>query len=83
MVAGVNDGELLRVRNRHVTAVPEIGERPGRYLGYFENEYGERLVFVHENGEVDATVFHGDVGWEPQRVRDAGGFAGCRGSGFQ
>ena len=73
MVVGVQDSEFLRVRNHHVTAAPEIGERPGRYLGYFENKFGEQLVFVHEDGELDATVFHGDVGWEPRRVRDGGG----------
>jgi len=42
-------------------------------LGYFENKFGEQLVFVHEDGELDATVFGGDVGWEPRRVRDAAG----------
>jgi hypothetical protein len=73
MVAGIHDDELLRVRNHHVTAAPGIEERPGRYLGYFENKFGEQLVFVHEDGELDATVFHGDAGWEPRRVRDAAG----------
>jgi hypothetical protein len=69
----VREGELLRVSNRHVTAAPEIEERPGRYLGYFENKFGEQLVFVQEDGELDAMVFHGDVDWEPRRVRDASG----------
>ena len=73
MVAGVHEDGLLRVRNHHATAAPAIEERPGRYLGYFENKFGEQLVFVHEDGEVDAAVFHGDVGWEPRRVRDASG----------
>jgi hypothetical protein len=50
-----------------------IEERPGRYVGYFENRFGELLVFVHDDGERDATVFLGDVGWELRRVSDAGG----------
>ena len=50
-----------------------IEERPGRYLGYFENKFGEQLVFVHDDGERDAMVFLGDVDWEPRRVSDAGG----------
>jgi hypothetical protein len=73
MVAGVHENELLRVRNHHATAAPAIEERPGRYLGYFENKFGEQLVFINEDGEVDAAVFHGDVDWEPRRVTDASG----------
>jgi hypothetical protein len=72
MVVGVHEDELLRVCDRHA-AVPRIEQRPGSYLGYFENKFGEQLVFVHEDGEVDATLFHGDVDWEPRRVRDASG----------
>ena len=72
MVVGVSQDELLRVSNRHAAA-PVIEERPGRHLGYFENKFGEQLVFVHEDGERDATVFHGDVDWEPRCVTDASG----------
>ena len=68
----VREGELLRVSNRHAAALA-IEERSGRYLAYFENRFGEQLVFVHETGELDAVVFCGDVDWEPRRVRDAGG----------
>lgn len=72
MVVGVHEDELLRVGDRHAAAL-RIEERPGRYLGYFENRFGEQLVFVHEDGERDATVFHGDADWEPRRVVDASG----------
>ena len=72
MVVCVHEDELLRLSNRHAAALA-IEERPGRYLGYFENRFGEQLVFVHEDGEADAAVFHGDVGWEPRRVIDASG----------
>jgi hypothetical protein len=30
-------------------------------------------VFVHDDGEPDATLFHGDIDWEPRRVSDASG----------
>jgi hypothetical protein len=53
--------------------VPAIEQRPGRYVGHFENRFGELLVFVHDDGERDATVLLGDVDWEPRRVSDAGG----------
>jgi hypothetical protein len=69
----VHEDEFLRVSNHHAAAAPAIEERPGRYLGYFENKFGEQLVFVHEGGALDATVFHGDVAWEPGRVTDASG----------
>jgi hypothetical protein len=68
----VREGELLRVSNRHAAALA-IEQRPGRYLAYFENKFGEQLVFVHEDCELDAVVFCGDVDWEPRRVSDAGG----------
>ena len=73
MVVGVHGDQFLSVSNRHAAAAPAIEERPGRYLGYFENTFGEQFVFVHEDGELDAMVFGGDVDWEPRGVRDAGG----------
>ena len=65
--------ELMRLSNHHVSLAPVIEERPGRYLGYFENKFGEQLVFVHDDGESDAVVLLGDLGWEPLRVSDVGG----------
>lgn len=65
--------ELMRLTNHHGSLAPVIEERPERYLGCFENKFGEQLVFVHDDGELDATVFLGDVDWEPGRVTDAGG----------
>ena len=53
--------------------VPAIEQRPGRYVGHFENKFGEVLVFVHDDGERDATVFLGDVDWEPRRVSNVSG----------
>jgi hypothetical protein len=70
----VHDKELLlQLSNRHASVAAVIEERPGRYLAFFENKFGEQLVFVHDDGESDATVLLGDVGWEARRVSDAGG----------
>jgi hypothetical protein len=69
----VYEDELMRLTNHHASAAPAIEQRPGRYLGYFENEFGEQLVFVHDQGEPHATLFFGDVDWEPRRVSDAAG----------
>jgi hypothetical protein len=65
--------EFLRLSSHHTAMPPVIEERPGRYLGYFVNKFGEQLVFVHDDGDAHATLFHGDVDWEPYRVTDAGG----------
>ncbi|MGO9753262.1 MAG: hypothetical protein ACLP22_17490 [Solirubrobacteraceae bacterium] len=70
--AGVRVDELMGVSDRSRGA-PAVEERPGRYVGCFENKFGELLVFVHDAGERDAAVFLGDVDWERRRVRDAGG----------
>lgn len=70
----MHEDELVCLTDQHASAAPVIEERSGRrYLGYFENKFGEQLVFVHDDGEPDATVFLGDVDWEPRRVTDAGG----------
>ena len=71
--ACMDDEELKRLSNHHASLAPVIEERPGRYLGYFENKFGEQLVFVHDDGESDAVVLLGDLGWEPCRVSDTGG----------
>jgi hypothetical protein len=65
--------ELLRLTNHHGVPAPAIEERPGRYIGCFENAFGEQLVFVHDDGDPHATLFLGDVDWEPRRVSDASG----------
>jgi hypothetical protein len=65
--------QRLHLTNHHGVPAPAIQERPGRYIGCFENAFGEQLVFVHDDGEPDATLFHSDVDWEPRRVSDASG----------
>jgi hypothetical protein len=74
-IDGAVTGELLDLTNHHPAPAPAplIERRPGRYAGYFENAFGEQLVFVHDDGEADATLYLGDVDWEPRRVSDANG----------
>ena len=73
IVRCMDDQELMRLSNHHASLAPVIEERPGRYLGYFENKFGEQLVFVHDDGESDAVVLLADLGWEPCRVSDTSG----------
>ena len=37
---------------------------PDRYVGYFENPFGEQAVFVFDRGTRTATLYLGDAGWE-------------------
>lgn len=35
-----------------------------RYVGFYENQFGEQLVFVHDIGK-EPKLYHGDYGWVP------------------
>ena len=72
-VDGAVTDRLLDLTNHHPAPGPVIERRPGRYIGYFENAFGEQLVFVHDDGEGDATLYFGDADWEPRRVSEANG----------
>jgi hypothetical protein len=47
----------------------DVDVEPGadRYVGFYENEHGEQLVFVRERGE-QPMLYHGDYGWSPLRA---------------
>ena len=72
-VDGAVTDRLLDLTDHHPAPAPVIEQRPGRYIAYFKNAFGEQLVFVHDDGEADATLYLGDVDWEPRRVSDANG----------
>ncbi len=66
---------LFRVGNQHGAssgAPPAIdGDTPGRYCGYFGNEYGEQAVFVYDYAAGTGTLWMGDTGWDrPLEVED-------------
>lgn len=42
----------------------DITSSEHRYVGFYENQSGEQLVFVHEQGE-KPRLYHGDYGWVP------------------
>jgi hypothetical protein len=67
----------MRVSDHLRAVLWAIEDRPCRYVGCFENKFGELLVFVHDDGERDGTVFLGDVDWEPHRGQRRGWSAGC------
>jgi hypothetical protein len=74
--AGMTGGEA-EGRSLSVPLVPHGGEpfpagvdiEPSeqRYVGFYENQHGEQLVFVHEKGK-EPTLYHGDCGRDPVRA---------------
>lgn len=56
---------LWGLTNHHGVPAPAVEERPGRYIGYFENAFSEQLVFMHDAGDPHATLLLGDLDWSP------------------
>ena len=65
---------ILQISNHHTASCgtpPRIEERAGQYLGYFENEYGEQMIFVFDWRSGTGRLYAGDAGWEtPYEVVD-------------
>ena len=58
---------ILQISNHHTAACgtpPRVKERSGQYLGYFENRYGEQMIFVFDRGNGTGRLYAGDAGWE-------------------
>jgi hypothetical protein len=72
-VANVNEDErllgipLLDHAEQGFPADVELEPSADRYVGFYENQHGEQLVFVQSRGE-QPTLYHGDVGWKPVPV---------------
>jgi hypothetical protein len=64
---------VLTVNNKHIEQCglpPKLETSPETYTAYFENEHGEQLVFQHKWSDPEATLWHGDAGWqEPHKIR--------------
>ena len=68
-------GPLFQVSNHHTDdrGQPPAanGDEPGKYYGYFANEYGEQSLFMYNYEKREAFVRMGDMGWDdPHRVVD-------------
>ena len=73
----MSDDSVFSAKNRHnaeAGRLPvEAREGNGQYRAYYENQYGEQLVFVYDRDAGQAVLYHGDMDWEPQPVREVSG----------
>lgn len=69
------EGTVLTVPNCHYEVCgkpPDL--KAGRcYTAYFENHYGEQIVFQFDYKERKGTLWHGDCGWDESYKVMAGG----------
>jgi len=70
-----SDVPLFQVRNHHSASrglsphIDAVGSH--QYLGYFENQHGEQVVFIYHHDSHKAVLYLGDAGWEtPHAVVD-------------
>ena len=65
---------IFEVKNHHPPSEklpPHITDTASRrYLGYFENQYGEQSIFVYDYTLGEGFVFCGDANWEAYAVRE-------------
>lgn len=60
------DGTVLTIPNCHTMSCgkPPDLKTEDRYTAYFENNYGEQLVFQYNFEAKKGTLWHGDYSWE-------------------
>lgn len=70
---------LLTIRNQHTPQcgvpqhfVNDPAENRSRYIGYFENRYGEQWVFIYDRENQFGTLRGGDTGWDMVHRVEAG-----------
>jgi hypothetical protein len=56
---------LLEIDNRHFASCgpPPTLDARNKYVGYFENPYGEQWVFIGDPETGEAVIRGGDIGW--------------------
>jgi hypothetical protein len=69
------EGTVLTIPNRHTMSCgkPPDLKAGACYTAYFENNYGEQLVFQYDFESRKGTLWHGDYSWqEPAQVMGGG-----------
>lgn len=61
---------IFTIKNYHIEDSGKILnlELEGKYIGYYENTYGDQFIFIGDPDSGRATVKGGDLGWENEIV---------------
>ena len=62
------DEPLLPLKNHHRLSPPRVPDVPHLYRGYYENQHGEQILYVHDRRTGEAVLYHGDLGWAARPV---------------
>jgi hypothetical protein len=60
--------DIFTIENNHVLScgqIPKI-DKDNKYLGYYENEFGEQFFFIGDYVNKNAIIRGGDFGWETE-----------------
>lgn len=60
--------DIFTIDNNHIVScgkIPEI-DKENKYLGYYENEFGEQFFFIGDYVNKNAIIRGGDFGWETE-----------------
>jgi hypothetical protein len=66
MIEKKGKGErLLEIDNLHIAecGTPPSLDAAHKYVGYFENYFGEQWVFIGDRKTGEAVIYGGDAGW--------------------
>lgn len=63
------DKPLITIPNFHVDPF-EMDYSLYSFVAYFENQYGEQLLYTVKRDEFIGVLYHGDNGWHPEDVID-------------
>jgi len=70
------EGTVLTVPNYHYECCgkpPDLNAQHDGYTAYFENDYGEQIVFQYDYKTKKGTLWHGDYSWDhPVEVMGGG-----------
>lgn len=60
--------DIFTINNHHISScgtIPGI-DKENKYLGYYENKYGEQFFFIGDYDNKKAIIRGGDFGWETE-----------------
>jgi hypothetical protein len=62
----MKEDRVLTIINKHIKECgepPNLFTSPNCYIGYFENQHGEQLVYQYNRDTKQGRLWHGDCRW--------------------